>query len=508
MIRWLITTLIAAMPTLLLSQNLSDALRYSQNFSAGTARFTSMGGAFGALGADFTSLSYNPAGLGVYRTSEFTVTPSFTNRAVKSSFAEQTLTDSRSRFNLDNLGFVASFGTLAPEDKGLVNVNLGFGYNRLNHFYGRELAGGENPNNSILDAFATKANGLDSYDITSDTTWNPYNEFSPNDWDAILAWNTILIDTTSFVGEYRPSLNDGDGVNQEHSRSTLGGIGEYVISLGANFSHKLYLGASVGIQDVFFSQTTIHNERAFGSNEVLHYIDDRFNSMEYTQVLNVQGIGANLKVGGIYRPIPQLRIGAALHTPTYFRIEESYRASMTSNLNSGNYGGSTPTASYNYRIESPFRAIGSLAYTFGNIGLISVDYEYVNFSSARLRDGADGYQFYVENDSIKSDLRSAFNLRGGAEVWLGDVALRGGYAWYGSPYSAAYNLTNSGMSIISGGIGFRTGNMFLDAAYQHMLYNDSYRFYNLVDENNEPLISPVKRNTSQGKALLTIGFKF
>ena len=39
-------------------------------FYGGTARFMSMGGAFTALGGDISTLSQNPAGIGVFRTSE------------------------------------------------------------------------------------------------------------------------------------------------------------------------------------------------------------------------------------------------------------------------------------------------------------------------------------------------------------------------------------------------------------------------------------------------------
>jgi hypothetical protein len=48
------------------AQTVDDALRYSQIFYGGTARFMSMGGAFTALGGDMSSLSQNPGGLGVY----------------------------------------------------------------------------------------------------------------------------------------------------------------------------------------------------------------------------------------------------------------------------------------------------------------------------------------------------------------------------------------------------------------------------------------------------------
>ena len=59
------------------AQNEVDALRFSQHYPVGTARSVGLGGAVGALGGDFTSLSVNPAGIGLYRQSEinlFTLT--------------------------------------------------------------------------------------------------------------------------------------------------------------------------------------------------------------------------------------------------------------------------------------------------------------------------------------------------------------------------------------------------------------------------------------------------
>ena len=59
------------------AQNEVDALRYSTQNLSGTARFSAMGGAFGSLGGEFSALSSNPAGIGMYQVSEFTFTPSF-----------------------------------------------------------------------------------------------------------------------------------------------------------------------------------------------------------------------------------------------------------------------------------------------------------------------------------------------------------------------------------------------------------------------------------------------
>src|SRR5674536_391977 len=69
-----------------IAQNVDDALRYSQSFYGGTARFMSMGGAFTALGGDISSLSQNPAGLGVFRSSEITLTPQLFHINTAASF--------------------------------------------------------------------------------------------------------------------------------------------------------------------------------------------------------------------------------------------------------------------------------------------------------------------------------------------------------------------------------------------------------------------------------------
>ena len=57
------------------SQVVTDAVRYSLLDVGGTARSVGIGGAIGALGADFSVLSTNPAGAAAYRRSEFTFTP-------------------------------------------------------------------------------------------------------------------------------------------------------------------------------------------------------------------------------------------------------------------------------------------------------------------------------------------------------------------------------------------------------------------------------------------------
>lgn len=489
------------------AQGVDDALRYSQITSNGTARFVSLGGAFGALGADFSSLSYNPAGLGVYRSSEFTITPSFKNTTINSNFQDNSYKDSRTRFAFDNIGFVSSFSNQKSEEKGLVIVNIGLGYNKMLDFNSEAFARGSNTTSSILDYFAGKANGYNYFNLTNTSNYDPFTStYAP--WDAILAWNTFLIDTlTGQSNGFRPVLNMNDGVNQEQSISSKGSMGEFVISFASNFSNKLFLGATIGIQNVSFGQTVIHRETAFSSNPTTTN-GDRLNSMQYKQNLNIDGNGFNFKVGAIYKPIQSLRLGVALHTPTYYSLYETYRASMSSDMLLGTASLSSPRNRYEYDIESPFKAIGSLAFTLEDMGLLSVDVEYLDYTSMRISDGGDGNSFIDANMQIKNDLTNCINIKGGGEVWLGDFALRAGYGLYGNPYTSGLLNSGKNLSVISGGLGYRFGNAFIDFAYQRMMNENSYYFYNLINENGTSLIDLVNRKINEGKVLLTVGYKF
>ncbi|MFP4556372.1 MAG: OmpP1/FadL family transporter [Bacteroidales bacterium] len=494
--------------SLLSAQNANDVLRLSQNINSGTARYVSMGGAFGALGADFTSLSNNPAGLGVYRSSEFTITPSLKHRADETSYlGEIPYTDSRTRLLFDNIGIVTSFISQNEEQKGLVMLNLGVGYNRINDFNSETSAMGANPTNSIMDYFAIKAYDNHWFDITSDEDYNPFRETNAP-WDAILAWNNFLIDTLQGEhSEYVAALNSGEGVYQDQSISSEGGVGEYTFSLAANLSNKFYFGATIGVQDVYYNETKYYTESALEDNEALPN-GDKFENLNYNQTLTVDGSGVNFKLGAIFLPIPNLRLGLAAHTPTYYKLSENYRSSIESEFNVGTTSQSSPISLYDYKIESPYKLIGSAAYTFGSMGLISVDYEYVDYETMRFGKGDDGYKFTNENTEIEQTFTNTFNLKTGGEVWIGQLALRAGYAYYGSPYKSDVDMSSSSINVYSGGFGLKINDIFIDWAYQRYNFSDNYYLYPLRDEENPENDPIANREVLQNKFVFTLGYKF
>ncbi|MFH2144295.1 MAG: hypothetical protein ABIJ97_17845 [Bacteroidota bacterium] len=468
------------------AQNEVDALRYSQLYHGGSARNISMGGAFGALGGDPSVLSYNPAGLGVYRKSEFTFTPSFYLNEASSNFMGKTSIDHKYNFNFNNMALIASANS--GDDDGWVSVNFGFGYNRLNNFHRYILIQGQNNESSMTDYFAEMANG---------NTINNLNSF--NEW---LAWESYLIDPMNNSETQYQSALLTKGVHQTKTISQTGNMGEYAFSMAGNYNNSLYIGATIGIQSLRFKESAIYSE------------DDRdslifdFNSMDYKQSLETRGAGFNFKFGLIYRPVDWVRIGGAIHTPTFFNLTDDYSSSMRSNFESpdsirgdGEWVDS-PSGKYNYSLTTPFRAIGSLAFVIKKAAIISVDYEFVDYSMSRLR--ATDYSFLTENNTIQNNYTYAGNIRAGLEYRFGPFAVRGGYAMYQSPYNSA-EVDNDGMlSAISGGFGIRDKDFFFDIAYVYTMMNENYYLYS----PNVVTISPASIDYTSSQIMATVGIKF
>ena len=479
------------------AQNMVDALRYSSTQINGTARSGGMGNAFGALGGDFTSVSINPAGLGLYRSSEFSLTPSFEQTRVNSNYLQNNMSDRKYSLSLGNISYVSSIPVQNSGASVLLSVNTGIGYNRLKDFNSNSLAGGDNAGSSILDNFASNANAYPSH-------LNPFYEQ--------LAWDTDLL----FQDENNIYHHDmeyaGYGQSQRKSISRQGSMDEYSFSLGLNFNHKLYVGASVGIIDLYYKESSSHGEWD-KSNSI-----DSFNELQFNSFLRTGGTGYNGKLGVIYKPVNQLRLGIAVHTPTFYNLNDVFETSMSSSITYSDgetvrYHTDTPPVSeYDYSLETPLRAILSGAFV-GNKWLVSLDYEYVDYGRARLSRGGNGYQFTEENGDISSAYKTVGNLRLGGEYRFTDYfSLRAGYEYYPSAYKeSSFGVSQpnagTGLAVYSCGIGYRSGNFYFDAAYR---YSDTKEFdmlYPAPVSGNYPSPEMARFKSLRNKFMFTFGVK-
>ncbi len=482
------------------AQDLTDALRYSTYHTSGTARSSAMGNAFGALGGDFSSLGINPAGAAVYRSGEFTITPSFGNTSIDGTYLGSKVSDSKYNIGLDNLGYVTTFKTGENSESGLVSISFGLGYNKLGSFSMNRLAEGANAQSSLLGYFTNNAN-------------NPKIGFS--DYYEQLAWDVDLLLYDDNNKEYFNDITDnGYGQSQRKSISSKGYINEYVLSVAANFNHKLYVGATLGIQDVLFKENA--NIYEWDAKNNLPF----FNDFNFNTDLKTTGNGFNFKIGAIFKPIDQLRLGIAVHTPTFYKLNDLYDSKMESSI-TYNDGVTENTSSipdkagvYDYEIETPMRYILSGAYIIGKSGLISVDYEIVDYSSSKIKNGSDGHPFIQENKTISAAYKTTGNLHVGGEYRVNkNFSLRAGYENFPSASKSSYinndNLkienpnSNTSYSTIAGGFGFRQGSFFFDATVKRIMNEEFLKFY-----PDPSAAEMVKYATSQNNVIFTLGFKF
>ncbi|MCE1198610.1 MAG: outer membrane protein transport protein [Marinilabiliales bacterium] len=499
---YLTCLLMTSLVTLSTAQYVDNALLFSQQNYGSTARSRAMGNAFGALGGDFGSLSINPAGIAIYQRSEASATISLmNNNQSESTYQGNSFKDSNNNFNFKNLGFVSVIPANDP-NSGLVSLNFAIGYNRLANFNQNLIVGTPASAYSRMDAFSQNTNGIPYQQLTTTSAYDPYSSNVP--WESKMAWETYLIDVANTAGDqYNTFLFQDEKVRQTMSYNREGYLNEYVATFGANLNHNLYLGATVGMQDLFLDMGTTYGESGDWGN------------FDYTSYNRSTGVGYNLKLGAIYRPVPALRLGLAFHTPTYFHIKETYNSTMNSNLAgisaeaNGPHAESTPIGHFSYDFHSPLRLIASAAYQFGKKAFISADYELVSYAGTRFSNGLGGDDFSADNKGIKAVYQNVGNLRIGAEYRMTQaLSLRGGMEMLGNPYqSNAYGVSqpnaNFKSSSYSGGLGYRTGNLSFDLAFSSNDMTNYYYMYQLDGVN----VDPVKRHSIVNELLLTVAIK-
>lgn len=483
-------SLVLVVPLIADAQTSTDALRYSQTSTAGTARFTSMGGAFGALGGDFSALSWNPAGIAIYRKSEFTFTPSLYLNNTTSAFMNNSISSNKYNFNFGNLGFVYTRMLSQNDDPtGWKNWNFGIGINRMNNFHSSTVYQGINPNNSMLDYFVEHANG------TTPENLDPFYENLPY-WTYLINPDTL----NPVPNSYNSAIPYG-GELQRRTSVTKGAITELVFSFGANYGNKLYFGGTVGFDFLRYVEKTKYEE-----SDPFQNIPTDFNGFSFNQSLTTIGAGINLKLGMIYRASDWARVGFAFHTPTFYSMTDDYSNSMESSFDNGDhYTKDSPQGAYDYNLTTPMRAIGSIAFIIGKMGLVSADYEFVDYSAASF-DASDN-SFFDANDAIQKKYTTAGNLKIGTEWRYENFSFRGGYAMYGTPLSAPFQVSGSDMSrnCYSLGLGIRDQDYFIDFGYVLSQGTDYFYPYTLSYPQKVPV---VQNKVNTHNFTVTFGIKF
>ncbi len=470
---------------LVMAQNEEDVLRYSIYDITGTARYIGLAGAYGAIGADFSSLSNNPAGIGLYKKSEFTISPSLFFGNAKGKYTGSTLEDGKNNFALGNVGIVV---TGAPQDRldinPVENYQFGFGLNRLKDFNNRSIIEGPNDQSSLLDTYLEYAGNK--------------NPEALNPFDTRPAFDTFLIDTLPGESDYT-YINGYDYIGgftsaiQRKTIETTGSMNEVVLSGGLNVSDKVYFGLTFGFPYMRYKQTSRYTE--FNQTE-----ERDLDEFSVTETLETRGSGFNLKFGTIIKATPFLRLGATFHSPTWFNnITDKWNTTTEAYYTNGDYfRAQSPNGEFKYDIKTPWRFSGSAALVLGRIGLISAEYTYVDYTSARLSPSAD---FTVPNNVINNNFTQTHNLRFGTEILVGVMQVRVGYAYNMSPFNEGVN--DASWETITGGVGYRNADFFIDAALSYNMSGRDYFLYSYQDYEAKASL-----DYSNYNFMVTLGYRF
>lgn len=461
------------------SQERFDALLAGRQITGATARSLSMGGAFGALGGDLSVAGTNPAGLAVFRNTVFTVTPGIHYATAQSKYNNEKNEDYQYKMTLDNLGLVWAENN--GSTTGWAGGALGFSFNKSNDFDQSVIFGPTIGTSSLLDDFVDNLNGVGNYAPSENYEW--------------LAYDVYLIDVDTLGNYYSDFDGSGYGQYQRKSINRSGWQGEFSFSAAGNIANKLFVGATLGMTRFTYDEFTDHFEN--DENGRIDY----FMSFKFRESYAVSGKSLNMKLGLLAKPTEFIRLGAAVHLPSKIELESEFQTSVNAALDftDGLYSEeiSSDLTLFEYNITMPFKSLFSLGFVIGKFGLIDIDYETVDYSKLKLSSSMDDLSF--ENDLIKEEFKRVDNLKVGGEFNLGLIALRGGYAFYGDPFVSSHENAGQSTNAITGGVGFRSKDYFLDLGVMNYKMTEDHFLYG---ENKGQF------ETSVFKILATIGFKF
>lgn len=470
------------------AQYASEALNYSQTDLLGSAAFVGRGGAIGALGADFTAASYNPAGLGLFYSSQIVMTPSWEWNIADANYMGNSTREQRGVFAFTNANYLFAFKTNNLE--GWKAFQFGVGVNKLRSFNNRSYIEGNPVNSSLLNVWTEDANYYGNYD----------------QFTSLLAITCGLMDYDSVSNTFS-DIFDGRTQDLIQSRYFVesGGISEMAVSFSGNYEDKLYLGATMGVPYLSYRSSMLYSE-------VPQTVDTAIGLKEFDFIesKNIDGGGINLKLGAIYRPIDNIRLGVAFHTPTYYEINESYYTTVKSSVlasSSSNIERNSEVSSYGvyaYNFSTPLKLLANAAVTFGDMsskmaGSLSFDYEFTNYRSMHFSGGDPDYMRQVNNE-IKDTYKASHTFRVGGTLNVKKLSLRAGAVYSTDPYKEELDMDASKMSLACG-IGYQTRQWFVDLAFAHTEQKDKLYFTANPD-------SPIEMTDYRNVLVLTLGMKF
>lgn len=531
--RVLFTALMALVFAGASAQTAYDAQNIAQKDLNGTARFVGMGGAMSALGGDISTISTNPAGIGIFRSNDATLSLSYSITGTESNYIGNAMETNKHRWNFDNVGLVIS--NKIGNRTALRYVNFGFNYHKSKSFYRNMTMQGMM--GTFDGLFVSQARYM-AQQATNNQAWlNQYGEqfnFGSSDiytdsdagWLGAMGYQGWLIDEID-NGEgqaysYEPYLPD-EADSYFLSREK-GGIDQFDFNVSFNFNERFYLGFTLGAHAVDYKKYSFYDED-YGNGE--GYSLESFN--------RIHGSGVGLKMGAIVRPFEYspLRIGLAIHTPIFYELTYTTGALLQSDMV---IEGDTPEKvvvdtyeeldgrdmERDFNLQTPWLFNVSLGYTVGNYLALGAEYEYEDYSTMKFK-YPDNVEMAFETDEVGYTLKGVNTFRVGAELKpIPEFSIRAGYNYSSAAFkNDAIKLlpdnsigtdtdfsNHKGIDTYTLGVGYRVSALYADVAFKYNTYeSDFYPFVNEIDGN---FVTPeaTKVNNNRTQVLFTLGYRF
>ena len=380
-----ISSLALSVPTF--AQYASDIFRYSEINQTGSARFQSIGGNHAALGGDASTISGNPAGLGFYNRSEFSISPSISNFNTKSTYLDQITSGGKSNFNLAQASLVI---TSQPSfQRKWKRTSMGVSFSRQQSFQNAFNYRGTNNRSSYVDKVKEDADAVGwtnkQYDDEYNTNGNVYNYLDEAYFGLQMIYPTKYDAVNKVYGPPYSRDNLNNATRQIGNFDSKGANTQWSVSYGGNYNDKLYLGGSIGFTGTRYSfadtlQETYVNGTIFRGSTVRN---------DFT----VRGSGVNLTFGIIYKVSPVVQFGGSITSPTWAKItKETFNQNVFADYIAGSIkddqGRDVGPAETNvalvpndfqYSSTGPLRGSAGATFFLGTKGFLTGTLEYVGY---------------------------------------------------------------------------------------------------------------------------------
>lgn len=482
------------------AQEVSDAVRYSQDNLNGTARFRAMSGAFGALGGDLSSLNVNPAGSAIFANNQMGLTlTNFSNKNNSNYFGTTNSTKNNS-IDLNQAGAVFVFENNVKSNWS--KVTIGINYENANNFTNDFFSSGTNRNNTVADYFLFYANrgnngapvpqqfvnteqGESISDLYSFLGNNLPNSQFPglSGYDAqqaFLGYQAFIIDAVNENNPNSPFSSNVPAANYFHQNAVFntGYNGKLTFNIATSYKDKFYFGLNLNSHFTDYIRSTRFTER----NDAPVTNDFRVSQIQFDNDLNTYGTGFSFQIGAIAKVTKELRFGLAHESSTWYRLTDELSQSVvaisrnsTETLPADVVNPNVINVYQPYKLQTPSKTTVSLAYVFGKKGLISVDYAMRNFSSTAFKPKNDAF-FMGLNNAMSNTLDNTGEVRVGGEYKIKALSLRAGYRYEQSPYKNTAIMGD--LTGYSAGLGYNFGSTKLDLSYANATRNTQQGFFN------------------------------